>query len=161
MSGPTKGSRCPWYQGRTFLIAAAVITGILTGHFFPSLGTALKPLADVFVNLIKMVIGPIVFLTIATGISSAGDLRRAGRIGVSALVYFETVTTIALALGLLVANVLKPGAGVTVAAINSSHVAATGAAFDAPGASFLKELVDIFPDNAMNAFSSGNVYSGK
>jgi aerobic C4-dicarboxylate transport protein len=157
MSTSITGSHGPWYRGRTFLIAVAVIAGIATGHFFPSLGTALKPLADVFVSLIKMVIGPIVFLTIVTGISSAGDLRRAGRIGVSALVYFEAVTTLALALGLLVANVLKPGAGVTVAAISSPQVAVTGAPIDSPGASFLKELVNIFPDNAMNAFASGNL----
>jgi aerobic C4-dicarboxylate transport protein len=86
MSHSTITPRRRWYQGRTFWIAIAVLAGILTGRYFPSAGTALKPLADVFVSLIKMVIGPIVFLTIVTGISSAGDLRRAGRIGISALV---------------------------------------------------------------------------
>jgi aerobic C4-dicarboxylate transport protein len=148
-----------WYQGRTFWIAIAVLAGILTGHYFPSLGTALKPLADVFVSLIKMVIGPIVFLTIVTGISSAGDLRRAGRIGVSALVYFEVVTSFALGLGLLVANVLKPGAGVAAFAPPSAAatVATAQAAADSPGASFVKALVDIFPDNAMKAFATGNL----
>jgi aerobic C4-dicarboxylate transport protein len=135
------------------------VAGIATGHFFPALGTALKPLADIFVSLIKMVIGPIVFITIVTGISSAGDLRRAGRIGVSALVYFEVVTSVALGLGLLVANVLKPGAGVAVAAASATQAAAsaTGAATDSPGTSFVKALVDIFPDNAMKAFASGNL----
>jgi aerobic C4-dicarboxylate transport protein len=157
MSKSTRTPRHHWYQGRTFLIAVAVVAGITTGHFFPTLGTALKPLADVFVSLIKMVIGPIVFLTIVTGISSAGDLRRAGRIGVSALVYFEVVTSIALGLGLLVANLLKPGAGVAVAAAGATRATAAGATTDSPGASFVKALVDIFPDNAIKAFASGNL----
>ncbi|MFL9911296.1 cation:dicarboxylate symporter family transporter [Paraburkholderia sp. RL17-337-BIB-A] len=157
MSKSTPVPRRRWYLGRTFLIAVAVVAGILAGHFFPSLGTALKPLADIFVSLIRMVIGPIVFLTIVTGISSAGDLKRAGRIGVSALVYFEVLTTFALGLGLLVANVLKPGDGLTVpnTAASAQSLAAAGA--DSPSASFVKALVDIFPDNALKAFVGGNL----
>jgi aerobic C4-dicarboxylate transport protein len=136
----------------------AVVLGIAAGHFFPSLGTSLKPLADIFVSLIRMVIGPIVFLTIVTGISSAGDLKRAGRIGISALAYFEVLTTLALGLGLFVANVLRPGDGVTVpgtTAAAQTAAAATGG--DSPSASVVKALIDIFPDNAMKAFANGNL----
>lgn len=156
MSTSTIASRGPRLRGRTFWIVIAAAGGVLTGHLFPSVGTALAPLAAIFVSLVKMVIGPIVFLTIVTGISSAGDLRRAGRIGVTALAYFEVVTSLALGLGLLVANVLKPGAG--VALLNGPHAAqATAAAADSPGASFIKAFVDIFPDNAVGAFARGNL----
>ena len=158
MTRSTEALRRRWYQGRTLWIGLAVILGIAAGHFFPTLGTALKPLADIFVSLIRMVIGPIVFLTIVTGISSAGDLKRAGRIGVSALAYFEVLTTFALALGLFVANVLRPGDGVAVpGAALSAHATAAAAGSDSPGASVVKALVDIFPDNAMKAFANGNL----
>lgn len=163
MTSSTNAPRRRWYQGRTLWIGIAVVLGVATGHFSPSLGTALKPLADIFVSLIRMVIGPIVFLTIVTGISSAGDLKRAGRIGISALAYFEVLTTLALGLGLLVANVLRPGDGVTVPGIavaNASaaaHSTVTAAGTDSPGASLVKAFVDIFPDNALQAFVSGNL----
>jgi aerobic C4-dicarboxylate transport protein len=148
-----------WYQGRTLQIGIAVVLGIAAGHFFPSLGTSVKPLADIFVSLIKMVIGPIVFLTIVTGISSAGDLKRAGRIGVSALAYFEVLTTLALGLGLLVANTLKPGEGVAApgASTPAHSIAIAAGGTDSPTASFVKALVDIFPDNAVKAFAGGNL----
>jgi aerobic C4-dicarboxylate transport protein len=136
----------------------AVVLGIAAGHFFPSLGTSLKPLADIFVSLIRMVIGPIVFLTIVTGISSAGDLKRAGRIGISALAYFEVLTTLALGLGLFVANVLRPGDGVTVPGTTAAaQTAAVATGGDSPSASVVKALIDIFPDNAMKAFANGNL----
>jgi aerobic C4-dicarboxylate transport protein len=140
-------------------IGIAVVLGIATGHFFPSLATSLKPLADVFVSLIKMVIGPIVFLTIVTGISSAGDLRRAGRIGISALAYFEVLTTLALGMGLFVANVLRPGDGVAAPSVpTSAHIVQSAAAgADSPGASLVKAVVGMFPDNAMKAFADGNL----
>jgi aerobic C4-dicarboxylate transport protein len=148
-----------WHQGRTLRIGVAVVLGIAAGHFFPSLATALKPLADIFVSLIRMVIGPIVFLTIVTGISSAGDLRRAGRIGVSALVYFELLTTLALAMGLFVANVLRPGDGVAAptSSVSPHLVRSAAAGADSPGASLVKALVGLFPDNALKAFADGNL----
>ena len=147
-----------WYRGRTFWITIAIVLGVATGYYFPALGTALKPLSDVFVSLIRMVIGPIVFLTIVTGISSAGDLRRAGRIGVSALVYFEVLTTIALGMGMLVANLLGPGNGVAAPAAHpAAQLAAAASGPESPGASIVKLLVEIFPDNALKAFVNGNL----
>jgi aerobic C4-dicarboxylate transport protein len=146
-----------WYRGRSLWIAIAVVLGVAGGHFYPEASVALKPLADIFVSLIKMVIGPLVFLTIVTGISGAGDLKRAGRIGVSALAYFEGLTTIALGLGLIAANLLRPGDGVAAPQSTiASHVpAVTGA--ESPAASIVKALVDVFPDNALKAFVSGNL----
>lgn len=142
-----------WYRGRAFQVLVAVFLGMIVGHFFPNIGTDLKPLADVFVRLIKMVIGPIIFIMIVTGISSAGDLRKAGRIGLMALIYFEIITTVALALGMLVANIAKPGAGIAVDAIAKSGV---------PNATktitnWVDAVVAIFPDNAIKAFANGDL----
>ena len=143
-----------WYRGRTFYVLVAVLLGILVGHFFPNVGMEIKPLADIFVRLIKMVIGPIVFIMIVTGISNAGDLRKAGRIGLMALVYFEIITTVALALGLLVANLAKPGSGISVAAIAKS---ALPNASKAATTTWIDTVVAIFPDNAVKAFVSGDL----
>jgi len=101
--------RAPWYRKRTNQVLIATVLGIAFGHYFPSIAIDLKLLPDIFLRLVKMVIGPIVFVTVVCGISQAGDLKKAGVIGLRALIYFEIVTTFALALGLLVANVVKPG----------------------------------------------------
>lgn len=93
-----------------FQVLLAIIAGVLLGHFYPSTGVKMEIIGKTFVNIIKVFIGPIVFLTIVLGISSMGDLKKVGRIGVKSLIYFEVVTTFALVLGLLVAHYLKPGA---------------------------------------------------
>jgi aerobic C4-dicarboxylate transport protein len=116
-----------------------------------------KPLADIFVHLIKMVIGPIVFIMIVTGISSAGDLRKAGRIGLMALLYFEILTTVALAFGMVVANVAKPGAGIAIDAIAKSALPPAAAAAKAAPTTWVDTLVAIFPDNAIKAFANGDL----
>src|SRR4029077_17686686 len=88
--------------------------GILVGHLNPNLGKELKPLGDGFISLIKMMIAPVIFCTVVHGISSMGDLKRVGRVGLKALIYFEAVSTVALAVGLLVGEILKPGAGFNI-----------------------------------------------
>jgi aerobic C4-dicarboxylate transport protein len=98
------------YKNLTYQVLLAILIGGLIGWRRPLWGLALQPLADGFLKLIKMVVGPIIFLTIVVGIASMGDLKKVGRVGLKALLYFEIVTTLALALGLLVANVAKPGA---------------------------------------------------
>ncbi len=100
------------FTNLTVQVLAAVAVGVAIGAVWPEAGQSLKPLADGFIKLIKLVVGPVVFLTIVVGIARAGDLKRVGRVGVKALVYFEVVTTLALAIGLVVANVLRPGQGV-------------------------------------------------
>src|SRR5438045_4075105 len=99
----------PLYKNLTFQVILAIVIGGIIGWIRPPWGLALQPLADGFLKLIKMVVGPIIFLTIVVGIASMGDLKKVGRVGLKAIVYFEIVTTLALALGLLVANGLKPG----------------------------------------------------
>ncbi len=92
-------------------VLVAVLLGALLGHFNPAFGASLKPLGDAFIKLVKMLIAPIVFTTVVTGIAKMGDLKKVGRVGLKALVYFEILTTIALAIGLVVGNVFRPGAG--------------------------------------------------
>ena len=103
--------RRPWYTVLYVQVILAIIAGIAVGYWFPGFGAALKPLGDGFIALIRMMIAPIIFCTIVHGIGSMGDLRKVGRIGLKTLVYFEVVSTVALAIGLVVGEVVRPGAG--------------------------------------------------
>src|ERR1700741_1582808 len=95
-------------------VLIAIFAGVLVGYFNPNLGKELKPLGDGFIALIKMMIAPVIFCTVVHGISSMGDLNRVGRVGLKALIYFEVVSPSALAVGLLVGELLKPGAGFNI-----------------------------------------------
>src|ERR1043166_7403267 len=106
--------RKPLYTHLYVQVLTAIVLGILLGHFYPQLGEALKPLGDGFIKLIKLLISPIIFCTVVHGIASMGDLKRLGRIGIKTLIYFEVVSTIALLIGLVVVNLLKPGAGFNI-----------------------------------------------
>ena len=100
----------PWYKVLYVQVLIAIALGIAIGYFYPDLGKELKPLGDGFIALIKMMIAPVIFCTVVHGISSMGDLKRVGRVGLKSLIYFETVSTVALAIGLIVGEVLQPGA---------------------------------------------------
>src|ERR1700741_3603315 len=104
----------PWYKILYIQVLIAIGLGILIGYLKPDLGKELKPLGDAFIALIKMMISPVIFCTVVHGISSMGDLKRVGRVGLKALIYFEVVSTVALAVGLLVGEILKPGAGFNI-----------------------------------------------
>src|SRR5690349_9575133 len=95
-------------------VLIAIAIGIILGSFYPSLAVQLKPLGDGFIKLIKMMIAPIIFCTIVTGIAGMQNTKKVGRVGIKAILYFEVVTTLSLIIGLLVINVLKPGAGMNV-----------------------------------------------
>ena len=107
-------SRKPWYSILYVQVLIAVFIGIVVGNQFPELGKSLKPLGDGFVNLVKMIIAPVIFCTVVHGIASMSDLKKLGRVGIKALVYFEVVSTVALIIGLIVVNTLQPGAGFNV-----------------------------------------------
>ncbi len=160
MSSPA--SRTPWYRVLYIQVLIAVALGILVGVIWPNTGQALRPLGDGFVKLVKMMIAPIIFCTVVHGIASMGDLKKLGRIGGKALLYFEVVSTFALFIGLLVVNVVKPGVGFTP----------EGAKFVASGvgvkevAGFVEKshsmnttdfLLNIIPQNFMSAFVSGDL----
>src|SRR6195952_5533452 len=104
----------PWYKILYIQVLIAIALGILIGHFYPNTGKELKPLGDGFIALIKMMIAPVIFCTIVHGISSMGDLKKVGRVGVKTLFYFEAVSTLALGIGLLVGRVLQPGKGFNI-----------------------------------------------
>jgi aerobic C4-dicarboxylate transport protein len=101
----------PFFKSLYFQVLLAIVAGVLLGHYYPQLGEQMKPLGDAFIKTIKMIIAPIIFCTVVHGIASMQDMRKVGRVGLKALVYFELLTTLALIVGLLVANTLQPGAG--------------------------------------------------
>ena len=104
----------PFYQSLYVQVLTAIAVGIALGHFYPQLGEQMKPLGDAFIKMIKMIIAPIIFCTVVHGIASMQDMKKVGRVGLKALVYFEVLTTIALIVGLVVVNTLQPGAGMDV-----------------------------------------------
>src|SRR5437764_1566408 len=106
------------HHNLTFQVLVAISLGVLLGLLFPATGRAMKPLGDTFVNLVRMVIAPIIFLTIVLGVAHTTDLKKVGRVGLKAFVYFEVVSTAALAIGLVVMNFVRPGEG-----IDASHIA--------------------------------------
>src|SRR5260370_1161354 len=108
----TTSEHKPFYAHLYFQVLLAILFGVLLGHFFPGLATKMKPLGDGFIKLIKMMIAPIIFTTVVVGIAKVSDMKEVGRVGLKALIYFELVSTLALAIGLIVVNLVKPGAGI-------------------------------------------------
>ncbi|MEC0232965.1 dicarboxylate/amino acid:cation symporter [Paenibacillus kribbensis] len=144
------------FKNLTVQVVIAIVLGILLGHFFPTTGEKLKVLGDSFIKLIKMVIAPIVFFTVVHGIASMGDMKKVGRIGGKALLYFEIVTTIALAIGLLVVNLVRPGAGIDVSkATGDVSQYAQKAAESSHG--FVDFIVGIIPENVVSAMAGGEL----
>jgi aerobic C4-dicarboxylate transport protein len=147
----------PAMQGSRFYlwVLAAIVIGGLIGHFAPATGVALKPLGDGFIALVKMLIGPVIFLTVVLGIAGVSDVKKVGRVGAKAILYFEVVSTFALAIGLVVVNVLKPGAGFNAdpATLDASAVAQY--AEKAHEQSTVGFLLDIIPHTFVDAFTEG------
>jgi aerobic C4-dicarboxylate transport protein len=146
-----------WWKSLYLQVLVAIAAGIALGFFAPQTGTALKPFGDAFVALVKMIIGPVIFLTVVVGMARMGDLRHVGRIGLKALVYFEVLTTLALAIGLVVANVLRPGAGMGIdpASLDASAVAEYQQKAQSTG--IVGFLLDIIPKTFLSAFTEGNL----
>ena len=146
-----------WWHNLYLQVLVAIAAGVLLGMFAPATGAAMKPLGDGFVALVKMIIGPVIFLTVVAGVAHMGELRHVGRIGLKALVYFEVMTTIALALGLAVVNVVRPGSGmgITVASLDAGAVAEYQHKAEASGV--VGFLQDIIPKTFVSAFTDGNL----
>ena len=147
----------PWYKILYIQVLIAIFLGILIGHFDPDLGKQLKPLGDAFIALIKMMIAPVIFCTVVHGISSMGDLKRVGRVGLKALIYFEAVSTVALAVGLIVGEILKPGAGFNIdpASIDPKSVATYVTKAKEEG--IVAHLMAIIPDSYIGALARGDL----
>jgi aerobic C4-dicarboxylate transport protein len=149
--------RQPFYRSLYFQVITAIVIGVLVGHFWPQTGEALKPLGDGFIKLIKMIIAPIIFCTVVVGIAGMEDMKRVGKTGGYALLYFEIVSTIALIVGLIVVNVLQPGAGMHV----DPHTLDTKgiAAYTGPGKmqGTVDFLLAIIPTTVVDAFAKGEM----
>ena len=150
-------ARRPFYQSLYLQVITAIVVGVLLGHFFPSTGEAMKPLGDGFIKLIKMIIAPIIFCTVVVGIAGMEDMKKVGKTGGLALLYFEVVSSIALVVGLVVINVVQPGVGMN---IDASTLDTKGiAAYTGPGkmASTTDFLLAIIPSTVVDAFAKGEI----
>ena len=150
-------TRQPLYKSLYVQVLVAITIGILLGHYYPETGVALKPLGDGFVKLIKMVIAPIIFCTVVSGIAGMQSMKSVGKTGGYALLYFEIVSTIALIIGLVVVNVVKPGAGmhIDVSTLNASSVAAYAAAGSQQ--TTVGFLLNVIPNTVVGAFANGDI----
>jgi aerobic C4-dicarboxylate transport protein len=138
-------------------VVVALVAGIAVGHFYPAIATDMKPLGDAFINGIKMVITPVIFCTIVSGIAGMESLKKVGRVGGKALLYFELVTTLALVIGMIVANVVQPGHGINadIASLDQSAVAAI--ADKAHPQTTIQFITAIIPNSVVDSFAKGNL----
>jgi aerobic C4-dicarboxylate transport protein len=147
----------PLYRSLYFQVLTAVVAGVLLGHFYPTLGAEMKPLGDAFIKLIKMLIAPIIFCTVVVGIAGMEDMKKVGKTGGLALLYFEIVSSLALVIGLVLVNLTKPGVGMNV---DPSTLDTKGiAAYTGPDkmASTTDFLMNIIPNTVVDAFAKGEI----
>jgi len=158
MANPNAGTaRKPFYKSLYLQVLTAVVIGVLLGHFNPTLGADMKPLGDGFIKLIKMIIAPIIFCTVVVGIAGMEDMKKVGKTGGLALLYFEIVSTLALVVGLVIVNLVQPGAGmhVDVSTLDTKGIAN----YVGPGkmASTTDFLLNIIPSSVVDAFAKGEI----
>ncbi|WP_198087873.1 dicarboxylate/amino acid:cation symporter [Variovorax sp. E3] len=153
----TPAKKLPIYRSLYVQVITAVIIGVLLGHFYPSVGEAMKPLGDGFIKLIKMIIAPIIFCTVVVGIAGMEDMKKVGKTGGLALLYFEVVSSIALLVGLVLVNVLQPGSGMNVdpATLDTKSIAS----YTGPGkmTGTVDFILNIIPSTLVDAFAKGEI----
>ncbi|MCQ6267283.1 dicarboxylate/amino acid:cation symporter [Fictibacillus sp. WQ 8-8] len=147
----------PLFKNLTFQVIIAIILGITLGLLWPEAGKNMKPLGDTFINGVKMVIAPIIFLTIVLGISKMGDMKKVGKVGGKAFIYFEVVTTFALIIGLIVVNVIKPGAGLDFDKLQKGDVSQFTSGGAEGGINWVDFVTHIVPQNMVDAFAKGDI----
>jgi len=147
----------PIYKVLYVQVLVAIIVGVLLGIYDPGIATAMKPLGDGFVKLIKMIIAPVIFCTVVTGIAGMQDMKKVGRVGGKALIYFEIVSTFALAIGLVVANLIKPGAGFNVDPTHLDTHAIAQYTDKTKSLSTVDFLMNIIPNTFVDAFAKGEI----
>jgi aerobic C4-dicarboxylate transport protein len=146
--------RRPWYKHLSFQILLAMILGIIVGHTWPARADTWKPLGDLFIKLVRMLVAPIIFCTVVHGIASVGEAKKVGRVAIKSLIYFEVVTTIALVLALLLVNFWAPGAGMHV---DLKTLADAAVKAPAKPITFGQFLLNLVPSSAVGAFADGEV----
>jgi aerobic C4-dicarboxylate transport protein len=149
--------RTPFYRSLYGQVLIATLFGVALGHFFPAAGASMKPLGDAFIKLVRMIVAPVVFCTVVVGIAGVGDVKAVGKAGILTLIYFEIVSTIALVMGLIVVNIVKPGAGMNVdpAALDAGAVAQYVTA--GRGQHITDFLLGIIPTSAADAFARSDI----
>ena len=146
-----------FYKGLYFQVIVAIILGIVLGVYQPALAESLKPLGDGFIKLVKMMIAPIIFSTIVTGIAGMQDTKKVGRVGVKAIVYFEIVSTVALIIGLIVVNIFQPGSGMNIDPATLDQAAVSKYVTPAQGHGVVDFFLNIIPENIVGALANGNL----
>lgn len=144
------------YKNLTFQVLTAIFIGVMVGLIWPEVGKEMKPVGDTFINAVKMVIAPIIFLTIVLGIAKMGDMKKVGKVGGKAFIYFEVVTTLALMIGLIVVNVIKPGAGLNFNELEKGDVSQY-TANGGEGINWIEFVTHIVPSNMVDAFAKGDI----
>ena len=156
-AAPQPRGKTPIYAHLYFQVIVAITIGILLGHYYPDIGTSMKPLGDAFIKLVKMIIAPVIFLTVTTGIAGMSDLKKVGRVAGKAMLYFLTFSTLALIVGLIVANVVQPGAGMNIDPASLDPAAVATYTQQAHEQSVVGFLTNIIPTTIVGAFASGDI----
>jgi len=146
-----------FYQHLYFQVLTAISIGVCVGHFYPETGAAMKPLGDGFIKLIKMIIAPVIFCTVVSGIAGMEDMKKVGRVGAKALLYFEIVSSLALAIGLLVVSVIQPGVGMNADVSKLDTKALTTFTTQAKSHSMIDFVMNIIPSSVVDAFAKGDI----
>src|SRR6185369_16353907 len=146
-----------FYQHLYVQVLTAIAIGVALGNFYPETGVAMKPLGDGFIKLIKMIITPVIFCTVVTGIAGMEDMKKVGRVGAKALLYFEVITSLALAIGLIVINVIRPGDGFNADVTKLDTKALTAFTTQAKSHTMTDFLLNIIPSSVVDAFAKGDI----
>lgn len=146
-----------FYQILYVQVIVAIVVGILLGHFYPSYGEAMKPLGDAFIKIVKMIIAPVIFLTVVTGIAGMSNMKKVGRVAGKAFVYFLTFSTLALIVGMVVANVIQPGAGLNIDSSTLDPSKVDGYVSKAKDTTVVGFLMDIIPTTVVSPLTNGNI----
>ena len=149
--------RVPWYRQLYAQVLLAIVLGALLGHFQPALAEQFKPLGDGFIKLVKMIIAPVIFLTIVTGIAGMTQLRTVGRVFAKAMVYFLFFSTLALVVGMVVAHLVQPGAGMNIDPASLDAAAVEGYVQKSHEMTLVGFLLDVIPSTLVGAFVDGNI----
>ena len=157
VASPQPKARRAWYRQLWVQVLIAMALGVVLGHFYPNAGKLMQPLGDGFIKLIRMLIAPIVFCTVVLGIAKMGDMSKVGKVAIKALIYFEVMTTVALALALVIVNLWQPGVGMNV---NTSSLDAGSVKMyvdQTKSHGTVSFLMDIIPSTMVGSFAEGNV----
>jgi aerobic C4-dicarboxylate transport protein len=155
-AGAVRAAR-PWYKDLSLQILIAMLLGVLVGHLWPGTADAWRPLGDLFIRLVRMIVAPIIFCTVVHGIASVGEAKKVGRVAIKALVYFEIVTTIALVLGLVMVNTWAPGVGMNVDPTTLEDSAVVDVERQTRPVGYGEFLLSLVPTSAVGAFAEGDV----